>query len=104
MSIQPKIARREFIQRSGKFAAGLIVASALPGTAPAAGSKRLKVGAVITTFTYRSHAQVILENFVAPYLFNGKLVSPGMDVVSLYVDQFPDGELGRAFRSEERRV
>src|SRR6185295_3971647 len=100
MSTQPTIGRREFLQRSGKFAGGLIMASALPASALAAGKKRLKVGAVITAFTYRSHAHVILENFVAPYLFNGKWISPGMDVVSLYADQFPEGDLARAFAAQ----
>src|SRR5438093_12626751 len=100
MSTQRRISRREFIQRSTKFTGGLMLASALPASALAASKKRLKVGAVITAFTYRSHAHVILENFVAPYLFNGKSVSPGMDIVSLYADQFPDGELGRAFAAQ----
>jgi hypothetical protein len=97
MRTQSKIGRRQFLQRSGQFAGGLLLASALPATALAAAGKRLKVGAVLTAFTYRSHAHVILENFVAPYLFNGKWISPGMDVVSLYADQFPEGEIGRAF-------
>ena len=99
MSTQPKIDRREFLQRSGQFAGGLMLASALPASALAAG-KRLKVAAVITAFTYRSHAHVILENFVVPYLFNGKWISPGMDVVSMYADQFPEGEFGRAFAAK----
>src|ERR1043166_7362476 len=100
MSTQANIGRREFIRRSGKFAGGLLASSAFCFPTPAAGHKRLKVGAVITAFTYRSHAHVILENFVAPCLFNGKSVSPGMDVVSLYADQFPDGDLGRAFAAK----
>ena len=100
MSTQPKIGRREFLLRSGKIAGGLMLASALPAPALAAAGKRLKVGAVITAFTYRSHAHVILENFVVPYLFNGKWISPGMNVVSLYADQFPDGEIGRAFAAK----
>src|SRR5258706_100745 len=99
MSTCSKIDRRDFIQRSATFA-GLMISSGLPFGAVAASHKRLKVGAVITAFTYRSHAQVILENFVAPFLFNGKWISSGMDVVSLYVDQFPDGELGRAFAAK----
>ena len=97
MSTHLKVTRRQFIRRSAAFAGGLIMASGLPARALSASSKRLKVGAVITSFTYRSHAHVILENFVAPYLFNGKRTSPGMDVVSLYADQFPEGELGREF-------
>jgi hypothetical protein len=100
MNAQLKTSRREFLHRSGKSAGGLILASALPAPALALGHKRLKVGAVITAFTHRSHAHVILENFVAPYLFNGKWISPGMEVVSLYADQFPEGELGRAFAAK----
>ena len=46
---------------------------------------------MITEFTYRSHAHVILENFLLPYLFNGRWVKPNMDVVGFYVDQFPEG-------------
>src|SRR5438552_1456208 len=102
MSTQPKIGRREFLQRSSQFASGLLLTSALPGSALGGTGKRLKVAAVITAFTYRSHAHVILENFVAPYLFNGKWISPGMDVVSMYADQFPEGELGRAFAAKYR--
>ena len=52
---------------------------------------RPRVAAILTEFTYRSHAHVILENFLEPYLFNGKATQSGMDVVSLYVDQFPEG-------------
>ena len=61
---------------------------------------RLKIAAILTEFTYRSHAHVILENFVEPYLFNGELTSPGMDVVSLYVDQFPDKDMAREFAAK----
>lgn len=59
-------------------------------------SKRPRIAAVITEFTHRSHAHVILENFLEPYYFNGKLTASGMDVVSLYVDQFPaDRDMAR---------
>src|SRR5436190_13236821 len=97
MSNYPRITRRQFLQRSAIVAGGLVWAPALRPSLLAGSNKRLKVGAVITAFTYRSHAQVILENFVADYLFNGQRTSSGMDVVSLYADQFPEGELGRAF-------
>ncbi len=49
------------------------------------------MAAVITEFTYRSHAHVILENCLEPYYFNGQLTDPGIDVVSFYVDQSPRG-------------
>jgi hypothetical protein len=32
-----------------------------------------------------------MENFLQPYYFNGELTDPGVDVVSMYVDQFPKG-------------
>ncbi|MGE0609730.1 MAG: hypothetical protein AB7O62_21750 [Pirellulales bacterium] len=58
--------------------------------------KRPRVAAVVTEFTHRSHAHVILENFLEPYYFNGRLTDPGVDVVGLYVDQFPaDRDMSR---------
>lgn len=64
---------------------------------------RLRVAAVYTVLRHRSHAQNILENFLQPYLFNGKIVDPGMDVVSFYADQRePEGdrtdEIARKFK------
>ena len=49
-------------------------------------NKRPRVAAVYTSFTYRSHAHVILENFLQPYLFCGEVTDPGVDVVSFYRD------------------
>src|SRR5262245_28361317 len=97
------IPRRTFLRATSRATAGLFAASGLPLSVPIAAAasaerrRRLKVAAIITEFSYRSHGHVILENFVAPYLFNGKWISPDMDVVSMYVDQFPPGEIGRAF-------
>src|SRR4051794_13558438 len=95
------IPRRAFLTATSRATAGLFAASALPFSVKmavaASSGRRLKVAAVITEFSYRSHGHIILENFVAPYLFNGKWISPDMDVVSMYVDQFPAGEIGRAF-------
>jgi hypothetical protein len=45
------------------------------------------VAAVYTVFHHRSHAHVLLENFLEPYYFNGKLTDPGVQVVSFYADQ-----------------
>ena len=56
-------------------------------------NKRPRVAAVYTSFTYRSHAHVILENFLQPYLFCGEVTDPGVDVVSFYRDQTPDGDM-----------
>ncbi|HJT31788.1 MAG TPA: hypothetical protein VJ783_07020 [Pirellulales bacterium] len=83
-----------------RFLAGGVAAALLGGvrrsSAQDASQRRLKVAAVFTEFTYRSHAHVILENFLEPYLFNGRRTEPGMDVVSFYGDQFPAGDMSRA--------
>jgi hypothetical protein len=51
--------------------------------------KKPKVAAIFTEFTYRSHAHVILENFLEPYLFNGARTESGVEVVSFFADQTP---------------
>lgn len=50
---------------------------------------------LLTVFHFRSHAYNILENFVGPYLFNGQWTDPGVDVVAMYVDQFPANDMAR---------
>lgn len=84
--------RREWLAAAG--AAGLVACSP-NSSALAADVGRPKVSVVLTEFTHRSHAHVILENFLQPYYFNGRRTDPGVDVVSLYVDQFPDGDMAR---------
>lgn len=86
MSFSNQLNRRDWIGA----AAGLLSLSAL-GRSAFAAQKKLRVAAVLTEFTYRSHAHVILENFLEPYLFNGKVIESGMEVASMYVDQFPEG-------------
>ncbi|MBL9166727.1 MAG: hypothetical protein JNN07_03230 [Verrucomicrobiales bacterium] len=94
--------RRSFLMRLGKqaMAAGVLSAPASSLLAAAPGSKRLQVAAIVTEYSYRSHAHVILENFLEPYLFNGKRTESGMDIVSLYVDQTPANELSRAISAQ----
>src|SRR5713226_4782466 len=82
-----KTTRRQFLALAAGAALSLSGLS-LPAAAP---KKRPRVAAVFTEFTYRSHAHVILENFLEPYLFNGQVIDPGIDVVSLFVDQVPAG-------------
>jgi hypothetical protein len=88
--------RRDFLRHSAHLGIAAVGSTALPALlAKAAAGARPKVAAVITEFSYRSHAHVILENFLKPYLFNGQTIEPGFEVVSMYIDQFPDGEMGR---------
>ena len=78
------LSRRQLLQTG-------VAASLLGNLASAAPKRRPRVAAIYTICTYRSHAHVILENFLGPYLFNGNKTDPGVDVVSIYADQRPDG-------------
>jgi hypothetical protein len=76
----------------------VLAAAALAGLgrlAPAVEpKKRPRVAAVYTVFRHRSHAHDILENFLEPYYFNGKITDHGVDVVSFYADQkAPTGDM-----------
>jgi hypothetical protein len=55
--------------------------------------RKPKVAAIFSEFRFRSHAFNFLENFFKPYLFNGKLTDPGVEVVSFYADQFPKDDM-----------
>jgi len=79
--------RRQFLATT----AGLVTAA---GTRSlwADDSPRPKIAVVITACFYRSHAHVLLENFLEPYLFCGKLHQPSVEVVALYGAQFNDND------------
>ncbi len=108
MSLEPihNGSRRQFLRAAGRaIACGATLSSPLTLFKPiarGAAAERLKIAAIVTVYTYRSHAHVILENFLEPYLFNGKLTSPGMDIVSLYVDQVPAHDLSRAISAKHK--
>jgi hypothetical protein len=78
--------RRGFL----RSAAGTAALGAV-GRLSAAEERKIKVAAVFTEFTYRSHGHVILENFLEPYYFSGKVTQPGCEIVSFYADQLPAG-------------
>ena len=92
--------RRDFLRLTAGATLGW---SCLPHSIRAATPhERPRVAVVMTEFTYRSHAHVLLENFLQPYLFNGQVTDPGVEVVSFYMDQFPAGEMGRQVASDFR--
>src|SRR5262245_16594209 len=80
--------RRQFLRAASAFAL------AGPAAFAQASKKRPKVVVIYTVLRFRSHAFNILENCLEPYLFNGKLADPGIDVVSFYADQtVPEGDM-----------
>src|SRR5262245_52089137 len=88
--------RRNFLRTN---CAGLIALPLAWNVAPR-GADRKKMAIVTTEWRYLSHAQHMGDRFLVGYPLNGKWHEPGLDVVSLYVDQRPDGDLSRQ-RSEE---
>ena len=56
-------------------------------------STRPKIAAVVTEYRKFSHGQHIVDRFLEGYGWNGRHHRPEMDVVSLYVDQRPEGDL-----------
>ncbi len=61
---------------------------------------RLRLAAVVTEYRKFSHAQHIVDRFLFGYGWGGHHHKPDMDVVSLYVDQRPAGDLSRSRAAE----
>lgn len=94
-----RCSRREFLVRGSVIAGGLAAGWPLRGdefsVPPRHPGKRPRIAAIYTELRERSHAYHILEAHMGPYLFCGKLTDPGVDVVSWYADQFPEGDMTR---------
>ncbi len=88
--------RRQFLGR----AAGLALAAATPRWLLADDAPRPKIAIILTACFYRSHAHVLLENFLEPYLFCGKLLKPAVDVVALYAAQFNKDDMLRRIATD----
>ena len=56
-----------------------------------------RIAAIVTEYRKRSHAQGIVDRFLDGYGWKGRHYRPGVEIVSLYVDQKPSNDL-----SEER--
>src|SRR3954465_15306235 len=99
MISQQKTSRRNWL-------AGASAASVIPFLRPqasAADAPRPKVAAIYTEFRLRSHAHHFLTSLMGKYVFRGEWRDPGVDVVSFYADQFPDGDMTRE-ASEKYKV
>lgn len=67
----------------------------LGGLALGAGPKKT-VGAIITEFRHRSHADVICTRLFDGYYPNGKRQEPRTRIVSMFTDQVPDNDMSLA--------
>jgi len=90
--------RRSFLKTSfaisGGMLAGPTVLSADPAGSTAGKRSKIPVAGVITEYRRNSHADVILGKILEGYNQDGG-VGPDLHLVSLYVDQFPKGDMSR---------
>lgn len=93
MHFDNPFSRRDLLTAATLGSASLLLPECFAEDKPA----RPKVAAIYTVFRHRSHAHVILEKFLRPYLFNGKRIQPPVEVVSFYADQIAkDGDMTQA--------
>ena len=81
------LTRRTFLEAAG----GATLVSTRPSLAESSAPKRIAI--ITTIWTYLSHAQHMGDRFLVGYPRHGKWHDPPLQVVSLYVDQKPEGDL-----------
>src|SRR6478752_6103869 len=87
--------RNRFSRRS--FLASSLAASALMCTPVRAAEERRKKIALIGTAVFKfSHTQHFLDRLLLGYAWGGQWHRPDIDLVSIYIDQFPANDLARA--------
>lgn len=86
-----QLSRRSFLATSAASAA----LACLPARA-AADTPRKKIALIGTDVHRHSHAQHFIDRFLLGYTWQGAWRRPDVDLVSLYIDQFPENDLARA--------
>ncbi|MEZ6052089.1 MAG: hypothetical protein R3C02_11965 [Planctomycetaceae bacterium] len=85
-------------RRSFLAASTAALATPLLGTSAALASqnsKRKKIAFIGTVVFRHSHAQHFLDRHAMGYTWKGQWQEPRFDVASVYLDQFPENDLGR---------
>ena len=57
-------------------------------------ASRKKIAAVITEYRVPAHADVIVGKFIKGFPTDDGLIEPQVDIVSMYLDQLPDNDIG----------
>ena len=57
-------------------------------------ASRKKIAAVITEYRVPAHADVIVGKFIKGFPTDDGLIEPQVDIVSMYLDQIPDNDIG----------
>ena len=92
--------RREFLGLTAASTATAFWPGFRQRASAAQRSDKPRIAAVITEYRGYSHADVILGRFVQGYALGIEAFWPRTQVVSLYVDQFPKGDLSRGMAAQ----
>jgi hypothetical protein len=84
------------LTRRDLFAAVPVAWAASAALSRAADPKsRPRIAAIVTEYRRKTHGQGIVDRFMDGYGWDGQHYRPSVDIVSLYVDQKPTGDLSR---------
>jgi hypothetical protein len=87
-AMSTSLTRRDFLATSAAVVVG--------GTPALAAERRpKKIAAAVTVYHRNSHADVIVGRLLESYTLDGKGPRPDLELVSLYVEQKPAGDLSR---------
>ena len=87
-----KVSRRAVLA-AAPAAAALSMTGRTTAAEPAV--KRPRIAALVTEVRRLSHGEVIIDRFLEGFGWESGHHNPRVDLVSLYVDQFPEGDLSR---------
>ena len=73
----------------------LLLIAVVAVSAKAQKDKPLKIAAVVTAHYHNSHADVIVSRLMQGYNLDDRAPYPNLELVSLYVDQFPENDKSR---------
>jgi hypothetical protein len=90
-----KISRRAVLAAAPAAALALGSRAAVQAAQKPDANRRPKIAALLTEFKRNSHAEVILDRILEGYGWEGQHYRPRLDLVAMYVDQFPEGDLSR---------
>lgn len=78
-----------------KFSQGIGLGMVLPGLVGRAAESRKRIAFLGTTVHLHSHSQHFLDRFAIGYMMGGQWREPATDLASVYIEQFPEKDLGK---------
>src|ERR1700720_3683176 len=92
--------RRHFLAQAGSLAVASLAARGAAGQLLAPPASDKKVAAIVTAYHRYSHADNIVTRFMEGYSIVGKSYPPPCKVASLYIEQTPETDIGRALAKQ----